>query len=219
MARATRRNPRRAGRTPAPTSRGPAARYERFLALDRPGVTAEAIARELGTSVRTIERYRSAARTPAPAAQTEEPPVPAMLTDQQRQRLGDRTLQAALDLALMIRDQDADACQQYVQSLPQDQRDALPYVLAALVPVDQPVNRLLDWITWDEEGRPIPEARRQLDRAARRAKCITSGEIATNATAKRHRAAGQRLCAPCQQAENRYRQDLYQAKKRRTRAA
>lgn len=218
MARATRRRPRRAGHSPAPTSSAAADRYERFLQLDGPGVTADAIARELGVSVRTVERYRAAAHSPAPAP-IEEPPVPAppaptSLTSRQRQSLGSRTLQAALDLATMIRDQDADACHTFIQSLPQDEQAALPYILAALVPVDQPVNRLLDWVTWDDDGRPIPDARRQLATAARRVKCLTSGEIATHTTANRHRRRAERLCMPCQQAENRHRQDLYQQKRR-----
>ncbi|MGW2221284.1 hypothetical protein ACWCSD_40405 [Nonomuraea sp. NPDC001684] len=208
-----------------PTSGPPSERYRRFLQLDRPGVTADVIARELGTSRRTVERYRSAARSPAPTptAVIEEPPAvpatPAPLTDRQRQQLGERTLEAALTLAVMIRDQDADTCRDFVQALPHEQRDALPYILAAIVPVDQPVTRLLEWITWDEDGRPIPDARQQVAKAARKAKCVTGGETATHTTASRHRRAGQPLCVPCQQAENLHRQDLYQAKKRRTRAA
>ncbi|MFG6197785.1 hypothetical protein [Nonomuraea sp. JJY05] len=223
MARATQRRPRRAGHNPIPTSRGPAERYERFLQLDRPGVTAEAIARDLGTSVRTVERYRSASRSPtpdpSPAPIEEPPPVPATtprkFSLRRRQGVAERTLEAALTLAVMIRDEDADACQKFVQSLPRDQQAALPYILAALVPVDRPRNELLEWITWDEHGRPIAGAPVQVGTRM----CVACRVPATPTTARRHRQHGQPLCDPCRDAERTYRRNLYQAKNRRTRAA
>ncbi|MFC4014630.1 hypothetical protein ACFOY2_45920 [Nonomuraea purpurea] len=208
----------------APPTSGPASeRYRRFLELDRPGVKAESIARELGTSIRTVERYRSAssrspASDPSPAPTEEPPPVPATtprFSLRRRQGLAERTLEAALTMAVMIRDEDAAACHAFVQSLPRDQQAALPYVLAALVPVDRPRDELLEWITWDEHGRPIPGVPVPTGVPL----CVTRRVPATPATAKRHRDQRQPLCDPCRDAESTYRRNLYQANKRRTRAA
>ena len=150
------------------------------------------------------------------------PAAPQPLTPRGRQELGERTLEAALNLAVLVRDEGADACVVFVWSLPQDQQDALPYLLAALVPVDRPVVELLDWITWDEHGRPLPGTAPARPRVRVRPgvpACVVRRVPATPATAKRHRDHGQPLCDPCQEAERVYRRNLYLAKKRTTRAA
>ncbi|MBG0818963.1 hypothetical protein [Planomonospora sp. ID82291] len=214
----------RPAKTPAPTSKAKrpprhgstSERYARFLELDRPGVTNMELAAELGCSERTVIRYRNAFCPPQEEAAPVPPPVPAPaapapLDDRQRQRLAERTLQAALNLAVMVRDEDATACREFVTSLPADQRDALPYVLAALIPVDQPVDALLEWITWDERGRPLNQPTTP--------RCTATRAPAAPATAKQHRDRAEPLCIPCQDAERTYRRDLYRTKKRRTRAA
>ncbi|WP_043636866.1 helix-turn-helix domain-containing protein [Nonomuraea candida] len=214
MARTNGQGPRRAGHSPKSTSR-PADRYERFLELDRPGVSAAAIAEQLDVTERTVVRWRRRARRAALAEETPDA-TPRRVTDRRRERIAQRTLQAALNLAMLVRDEDADACQAFVQSLPRDQQDALPYVLAALVPMDRPVSALLDWITWDENGRPLPGAAPVPPGTPT---CVAKRVPATPATAKWHRDQGRPLCDPCREAESAYRRDLYQAKKRRTRAA
>ncbi|GAA2692182.1 hypothetical protein GCM10010412_082940 [Nonomuraea recticatena] len=202
----------RPSRPSAPKRAEAGDRYARFLELNRPGVLARDLAEQLGVSKRTVERYRRAippSPTPDPPkdAPTVEPAASTPLSRRQRQRLGERTLQAALNLALLVRDEDSASCQAFVQSLPQAERDALPYILAALVPVDRPASELLEWITWDERGRPIGP------------QCQTRHVPATPATAKRHRDHGEQLCPQCREAEQRYRRNLYLTSKSRKRAA
>lgn len=42
--------------------------------------------------------------------------------------------------------------------IPAHDRDALAVVLAAMVNPDRTVTELLAWVTWDENGRPLPHS-------------------------------------------------------------
>lgn len=66
----------------------------------------------------------------------------------------DRLVATALSLACLIRDEGRDGVTASLARLTSDERDALPYVMAALIPDDQPANRLLAWI--DPQPSPPP---------------------------------------------------------------
>lgn len=79
-----------------------------------------------------------------------------VLTARQRGELAERMVPVAAALACAVRDEDAHAIAGMIAGLSGQETAGLLVVLAAMVPVDQPVGDLLDWISWDENGRPLP---------------------------------------------------------------
>lgn len=70
--------------------------------------------------------------------------------------LAGRLVPVAARLAAMVREEDREAIGTYLASLGEAERWALPVVLAAMVPADQTPAQLLEWVTWDEHGKPLP---------------------------------------------------------------
>ena len=71
-----------------------------------------------------------------------------------------RLLNVALDLAVTVRDEHRDVIAQQLNTIPANDKDGLLVVLAALVDVGRPVGDLLSWVTWDENGNPLPRTPR-----------------------------------------------------------
>ena len=110
------------------------------------------------------------ARLAAPVArQPLPPPSPA----RDRDRLAQRLVPVAAELACLVHgDGDAGTIQAFLDRLSVLQRHALLVVLAGMVPVDQPLEDLLGWISWNPPRRKPPEGaneRRQEERARRMA--------------------------------------------------
>lgn len=61
----------------------------------------------------------------------------------------------ALELACVVRDEDADGIARWLEGVREHERTALLVALAALVPVDRPASELLAWVSWDEYGRSL----------------------------------------------------------------
>jgi hypothetical protein len=57
----------------------------------------------------------------------------------------------ATELACLVREQDADGIGRFLAGIREEEIPALLVVLAAMVPVDEPVGDLLAWVDW--EGR------------------------------------------------------------------
>ncbi|GAA2411274.1 hypothetical protein GCM10010404_81500 [Nonomuraea africana] len=217
----------------APVRRPAVERYARFLQLDRPGVTAQKIAFELGVSARLIERYRhrkrmaAASDTPEPRDR-EGPPVrqqaiPGLdldLTDaHHRQRLAKHLVKVASYFAFLIRDQGPDAAAAYKATLPQVEQDNLPYLLAAMVDIDRTEEELLAWITWDEEGRPLPGAPQTPHIPAERAEPRrmrppgVRSPCPSAAALKRHRELSEPPCDACRAHEQAVQRSQYERRK------
>ncbi|WP_449065598.1 hypothetical protein [Planomonospora algeriensis] len=159
------RPPRSAAKPKKPTAGPTLERYRRFLELNRQGLHAAVIAEKMGTTARTIVRYR-AVLVAYPEPEAPEPDTPE--ARKRRQQLAERTLTSALNAAVLIRDDGADACRAFLAGLPADERAALPHILAALVPVGTPVDRLLSWMPGPGGGGP-DLVERQRQRLAERA--------------------------------------------------
>jgi hypothetical protein len=84
---------------------------------------------------------------------------PAAMDRQAARRRGDlaeRLIPKALDLAGLVHgDGDVKAVGRFLAALSPLEREALPVILAGLVPVDLTLDRLLEYVTWDEHGRPL----------------------------------------------------------------
>jgi hypothetical protein len=62
-------------------------------------------------------------------------------------RLAERLVPSAMELACMVRDEDARSIGSWVRSLSAAEKDALLVVLAAMVPVDRTPQELLEHVT------------------------------------------------------------------------
>ena len=70
-----------------------------------------------------------------------------------------RILPVALSLVGQVRERDRRAYGRRLQSMPRQDLVALAVVLAALVPDDRSAADLLAWISFDDDGSPLPRAR------------------------------------------------------------
>ena len=122
--------------------------------------------------------------------------------------LAERLVPVAASFVGVVREEDRDGVTAFLSALAVHERDALLVVLAAMIPEDRTPADLLSWVTWDEEGRPLPpdtvlvlhEGGRKRGPGPR-----PPGEIApcgTATAAKRHYANGERPCEPCRLAAN-----------------
>ncbi|GAB2467882.1 hypothetical protein GCM10027187_40050 [Streptosporangium sandarakinum] len=204
-----------AGVAPPPERRDASARFRRFLQLNGLGWTAQRIATEMSVSVRTVERYRAAARHPDFSEETVspmQPPAPDPgagldLSDaRHREHLARHLLQVAMHLACMVRDEAPEDVAAYLAALSPAEREHLPIILAALVDVDRTEEELLAWITWDAEGRALPgvaavpaAAAAAVERPRPRALRLpqTTAECPSFGALRRHRANGEKPCDAC----------------------
>jgi hypothetical protein len=70
--------------------------------------------------------------------------------------LAEQLVPKALELVDLVHgDGDADTIGWFLRGLLREERDALPVILAALVPMDCSAAELLAFITWDEHGQPL----------------------------------------------------------------
>ena len=70
----------------------------------------------------------------------------------------ERLVGAALQLAVVVHDEERDSVARHLEAIDPADRDALLVVMAGLIDVSRPVGDLLDWVTWDENGKPLPPA-------------------------------------------------------------
>ena len=71
-------------------------------------------------------------------------------------RLAERLVPVATELACLVHgDGGRDDIAAFLASVRPEHKDALLVVLAALVPVDEPVADLLAWVDFDHYGRPL----------------------------------------------------------------
>lgn len=61
----------------------------------------------------------------------------------------------ALDLAVTVRDESREGIEAKLREIPDQHKDALLVVMAAMVDIHRPLSELLSWVTWDENGRPL----------------------------------------------------------------
>lgn len=114
-----------------------------------------------------------------------------------REQLADDLVPAACDLICRVHEEGPDATGALLASLTDEQRWALPVVLAAMVPTDRPVADLLAWVTLraTDDGPGVP------NHAAYAAGLKPCG---THAAYARHKIRGETPCGRCQQAERAY---------------
>lgn len=75
--------------------------------------------------------------------------APLWNASRRNERLAERLLPKALELVCLVRDEGPDAIGAWLAKLNRAERRALPVILAAMVPDDQPIDELLGWISWD----------------------------------------------------------------------
>ena len=85
----------------------------------------------------------------------------------------ERLVDVALQLAVVVHDEERDSVARHLAAIDPADRDALLVVMAGLIDVSRPVGDLLDWVTWDEDGKPLartprpkpaaPSPKRKLD--------------------------------------------------------
>lgn len=117
----------------------------------------------------------------------------------EREHLAETLIPVAADLICRVHDDGPEATGALLASLSDEQRWALPVVLAAMVPPDRPIADLLAWTTtWVAEpgdGPALP------DHAAYAAGLKPCG---THAAYVRHKKRGEPPCGRCRQAERAY---------------
>ena len=110
-------------------------------------------------------------------------------------RLAESLIWTAVDLVGLVRGRGgAEAIGEFLAGLGDDERDALPVILAAMVDDGKTPDELLAWVDWDEEGRPLNGPRAVTPRWRTSVDCGTPGAF------RRHLVAGEDPCDPCEQA-------------------
>ncbi|SDH68108.1 hypothetical protein SAMN05421505_12058 [Sinosporangium album] len=116
-------------------------------------------------------------------------------------------------LACTVRDDGPDAAAQILTDLTSEERDALPVVLAAMIPVDVPTLDLLAWHTHPETGPAQRLAKvRRLDRKTRRRPLAECG---SHAAFNRHKARNEPPCEACEIAERVYQRTRKRASRKK----
>ncbi|WP_433357710.1 hypothetical protein ACQP25_44845 (plasmid) [Microtetraspora malaysiensis] len=137
--------------------------HDMFLDLERHGWTTKDMAADLGVHIRTVNSWRDEVGPPLPELtapkRLHHNIVRDLTTSSYRGQLAERLVQVAVHLASMVREEDPEQVRLFLRGLEQVERDMLPIVLAAMVPVDQTPDALLSWVTWDERGRPLKPER------------------------------------------------------------
>ena len=127
--------------------------------------------------------------------------------------LAERLVPVAAEFVGVVRDEDRDSVGRFLARLPRQERDALPVILAAMIPDDRTPADLLSWVTWDEFGRPLP-ADTVLMLAERKPGPALSQPCGTVSAYKRHYANGERPCEACREARNTARAAARQAREK-----
>ena len=115
--------------------------------------------------------------------------------------LAERLVPVAAAFVGVVRDEDRDGVGRFLAGLPQPERDALPVILAAMIPDDRSPADLLGWVTWDEFGRPLPPDA-VLVLAERKPGPAQSQPCGTVSAYKRHYVNGEKPCGACREARN-----------------
>ena len=118
-------------------------------------------------------------------------------------RLAERTVPQALALACAVRDEDRDGIGEWLAEFSPEAQlpervTALLVVLAAMVPVDGVTPQaLLDWVQWDEAGRPLKPGTELVLYAKPDHTRADLKPCGTAAALSRHYANGERPCDEC----------------------
>lgn len=123
------------------TDRDRQQRRERVQELARCGWTTPQIAIHLGLSDRQVTRLRSAEPLPV----LPHSPNPVDITTQQADRM-ETLAEFAINLACRLRAEDPAVVWAALNQLDLRETRELAVVLMALIPVDAPLNDLLDWV-------------------------------------------------------------------------
>jgi len=123
-------------------------------------------------------------------------------------QLAEDCVPLATELVVLVRDEGRTEIARFLRRLTGEQRTALLVVLAAMVPVDEPVTELLSWVTWDAGAGPAAGAVFP-GPGRRREPCGTMAAV------RRHRRNREPLDRSCKQADERHSADTYDPQKRR----
>ena len=82
----------------------------------------------------------------------------------------ERLVGVALQLAVVVHDEERDSVARHLAAIDSADREALLVIMAGLIDVSRPVGDLLGWVTWDENGKPLPPAPKRTLTAAPRAR-------------------------------------------------
>jgi hypothetical protein len=133
---------------------------------------------------------------------------PARVKAAQYGDLAARMVTVACELACMVRDEDKTAISEYLDNLtpgplPLEVR-ALLIVQAGMIPVDTAPADLLNWLAWDEYGRPLPGPVREPPAPLRASGPIVTQPCGTYAAYSRHKDRGELVDDDCQEAARTY---------------
>ena len=110
-------------------------------------------------------------------------------------QLADSLIWPATDLVRLVHgDGDREAIGEFLSALTEQERHALPVILAAMIDPAKDPDSLLDWITWDEYGRPLAEPRIVGPRWRNQVEHGTPGMF------RRHILMGEQPCDLCESA-------------------
>lgn len=126
-----------------------------------------------------------------------------------RGRVAEAMVPVAMAFVGVVRDQDGEGVGNFLRALSGAEREALPVILAAMVPDDKTPQELLAWVTWDENGDPLPRDAEMVLYRPRRRKYERKvprqlQPCGTWAAAQRHRAHGEDMCEACKAAAREY---------------
>ena len=117
--------------------------------------------------------------------------------------LAERLVPVAASFVGVVRNEDRGNVTRFLRGLTQHERDALPVILAAMIPDDQTPADLLKWVDWDEFGRPLPpDTVLVLHDGGRKRGPKPTLPCGTPAAYKRHLANGERPDEACRLAGN-----------------
>lgn len=110
--------------------------------------------------------------------------------------LAESLIWPAIDLVGLVRggEGDREAIGEFLSAMTEQERWALPVILAAMVDHDRAPADLFGWISFDEHGRPLREPRALTPRWRTQVEHGTAGMFA------RHIAAGETPCDACEAA-------------------
>jgi len=112
-----------------------------------------------------------------------------------RGQLAEQLIWTAIDfVGLVKRNGGAEAVGEFLDDLGDDERDALPVILAAMVDDDRTPDEMLSWVTWDEHGCPLKQPRSVTPRYRTKVDCGTAGAY------RRHLELGEEPDPACEQA-------------------
>jgi len=123
--------------------------------------------------------------------------------------LAARMVQAACDLAILVREENRDAVGRFLttltgQEIPEPIR-ALIVVQAGMIPIDDmSAADMLAWVQWDEHGRPLEGPVREMPVKGRYRPLDELQPCGTYAAYARHKDRGELVDDDCREAARRY---------------